>query len=285
MPKLLILGPTGNVGSSIQSHLSNLNQEFEIIDRSSYDLTDYNSIKRLMMNLDSGVVLNCVAFMSADNCETNPEISLKVNYEFPAVISQIISDYTSCKLIQLSTDFVFDGKDRDTPYLPSDSPKPINTYGKHKAQAEEAILNQLGARARILRISSFVGQSSRKTTFLERIARQLVLGKKPQIVDDLTISVSSAGLLSLDVMRAFQEKALIQHSANPGSTTWFKLAEYFMNKSGSNLSLDRVSVRELSLIAPRPKYSVLSASTYFTNDNREGWMNAIDYEHFSNPKK
>ncbi len=280
MDEIVILGPSGNVGSAIQFHFNKMNQKYSTINRNMYDLNNYSSIKNMLTGMEKKTIVNCVAYMSADNCEINSNISEKVNFIFPSMLSEIINEYTPHQFIQLSTDFVFDGKSRNSPYLPTDPPNPINIYGRHKASAEESVLNILGDRARIVRLSSFVGKSQKKSTFLERIVVNHDMGERIGIVDDLKISISNAGLLSSDLLSAFDDNSLVQHSANPGATTWFELAEYFLHKSGREVNLDRISINNLGLPAFRPRYSVLSPSRRFRSNGQLGWTDAVDDEYF-----
>ena len=81
-------------------------------------------------------MINCAAWTDVDGCEKNPELAKKLNTDLPQHLSELIENIDS-HLIQISTDFVFDGQ-TDKPYNEEHLPNPISIYGQTKLEGEKS---------------------------------------------------------------------------------------------------------------------------------------------------
>jgi dTDP-4-dehydrorhamnose reductase len=106
----------------------------------SLDVTDFRRVKEVIEDFAPHVIINCAALTRVDACETERELCWKVNVESVENLVRLCRN-TGCRLIQLSTDFIFDG--REGPYREDARPNPVNFYGKSKLAAENAV-RQLG---------------------------------------------------------------------------------------------------------------------------------------------
>jgi len=100
------------------------------------DLTDETEVRRIFLDFAPNVVINCAAMTQVDACETKRENCWEVNVDAVNLLAK------SClaigaRLIQVSTDFIFDGA--DGPYRENHPPKPLSFYGKSKWAAENAV--------------------------------------------------------------------------------------------------------------------------------------------------
>lgn len=260
--KYAVLGSNGNVGSALLREFKKrgiecLPIEREIIsDPSMFRFIEWSNRNK------PDLFINCIAYMSVDLCELNPESSEKTNAQFVETLARFIQTSTESRLIHLSSDFVFGGHDRATPYLPNDPTNPVNIYGHHKVFAENSVLSILGSRARVVRLSSFVGKSDKKMTFLDKIEKQSLTSKRVRVVDDLTISITTDKVLCESILKAFTSEDLIQHATCYGQTNWFELAKEFVNVSGLEIDVVPIKTRNLNLPAVRPEYSVLNPTSY-----------------------
>ena len=100
------------------------------------DITARRDVQHAVRDFQPTVVINCAAMTDVDRCETNREACWKVNVDAVETLAQQCKD-TGARLIQLSTDFVFDGL--DGPYREDARPNPVNFYGKSKQAAENAV--------------------------------------------------------------------------------------------------------------------------------------------------
>lgn len=147
---IILLGKTGRVGRKIYDALSNQEGIRLIATDRRYDVLDTARMGALFITHKPFMVINCVAYTDLDKSETTDQKKAAIlNYKFPEYLAQKTKAYKS-KLIHFSTNHVFDGNST-RPYIETDSPNPINYYGKSKRQGEEAVLRE-DPNALILRI-------------------------------------------------------------------------------------------------------------------------------------
>jgi dTDP-4-dehydrorhamnose reductase len=271
----IFIGSTGNVGSSLLREFDKAGMSYSTLTRREIEDDTFEWVPRATALSTSCVIVNCVAFMSVDLCQQNQKTSELVNLVFAQNLALKLKNSANAKLVHLSTDFVFSGMNRSTPYTNDEKTNPINVYGVHKADSEKVVREILGNRVRVIRISSFVGRSARATTFLDKIEMAIKRKENIEIVDDLTISISTAGLLASQIARCFQSDQQIQHAVHSGQTSWFELAQEYARINSIDFSLFPISVDSLQLPAPRPRYSVLSPSPVFSGSINTNWKDGL----------
>lgn len=104
------------------------------------DVTSPTQVRRLFEDFAPSIVINSAAMTEVDLCEREREACWKVNVEGVENLARNCKS-TGARLIQVSTDYVFDGQ--DGPYREDARPNPLNFYGKSKLAAEN-IVRQLG---------------------------------------------------------------------------------------------------------------------------------------------
>jgi dTDP-4-dehydrorhamnose reductase len=164
--KILLTGANGLVGqktAEIFSHetenellLTDLAPAAEIQSRFNYtalDITRKEDVKRLVKEYAPDVIINAAAYTNVDGCETERELSWRVNVD--AVKNLIIaSRINTSKLIHISTDYVFDGKTGN--YDENSTPNPKSFYGKSKLASENAVTSS-GINSAIIRTMIIYG--------------------------------------------------------------------------------------------------------------------------------
>ncbi len=148
--RILITGANGLLGQSLVGLLSRF-PEYDVLatardDAPRYrggsggyttlDICDYEDVRRVFADFTPGVVINCAAMTSVDACEVEREQCWRINVDAVENLARNCLGNGS-RLVQLSTDFVFDGK--SGPYRESDRPEPVNFYGKSKLAAENVV--------------------------------------------------------------------------------------------------------------------------------------------------
>lgn len=99
------------------------------------DVTVVDDVRRVFQDFTPTVVINCAALTQVDRCETNRDDCWKVNAEAVEHLA-LQCHHAGAHLIQVSTDFVFNGQ--NGPYREDARPDPVNFYGKSKQAAENA---------------------------------------------------------------------------------------------------------------------------------------------------
>lgn len=107
------------------------------IDLDTLDLSKLSEVKEYVSNLNLDIIINCAAFTNVDGCETNHDTAFQANALGPRNLA-IAAEECGAKLVHVSTDYVFDGKDNGkVPRDESDRPNPISAYGSTKLADNE----------------------------------------------------------------------------------------------------------------------------------------------------
>lgn len=265
---LLLLGKDGQVGSELQRTLLPFGK-LTAIGRASLCLEDLIGLTQLLDALKPQIIVNAAAYTAVDKAESEPKLSLLIN----ASVVEVLANYAkknNALLVHYSTDYVFDGE-KTTAYQEEDAVNPQNSYGISKRAGEVAI-QASGCKHLIFRTSwvfSAKGNNFIKTIF--KLAREKTQLK---VVADQFGAPTSAELIA-DItalaIAAFNNNRLstgLYHLSATGSTNWYNLAYYALNKAlsqGFSFALDpkniqAISTEEYPLPAKRPKNSQLNVS-------------------------
>lgn len=136
----LLVGAFGQVGRQLPRYLSQDGWDVAAPARAEFDLTDERAVLESLRTLRPELVINAAALSDVDGCSRAPLLAWKVNAFGPILLAEACRT-TGAKLVQLSTDYVFDGG-KGRPYLEQDLTHPIQTYGRTKRAAEDGIVDQ-----------------------------------------------------------------------------------------------------------------------------------------------
>jgi dTDP-4-dehydrorhamnose reductase len=134
--KLLLLGKNGQLGWELHRCLQPLGNVVAL-DYPEIDMADVTNIRKTIRELHPDITINATAYTAVDKAESEPELAEAINGTGPAVLAEE-SRKLQAILIHYSTDYVFDGE-KGSPYVETDYPNPINTYGLSKLHGEQAI--------------------------------------------------------------------------------------------------------------------------------------------------
>lgn len=224
--KVLITGANGQVGWALQRALAPLG-DVVALDLHDLDLTQFDALRDGVRAIAPGVIVNAAAYTAVDRAESEPELARTVNAIAPGVLAEEAHRLDGV-LVHYSTDYVFDGT-KSEPYVETDSPNPLNAYGRTKLEGERAI-GASGCRHFTLRTSWVYG--ARGSNFLLTMLR-LAKERRPslRIVDDQIgaptwcqeIATATAALLARRDLAAPGAEGLYHLTAR-GATTWFGFA-------------------------------------------------------------
>ena len=126
----LVTGCNGQLGHEIMARLPGA----IATDADALDITNFDAVQKFVRENNIDTIINCAAYTAVDRAESDIDLATRVNVNGPENLAK-----TGCKLIHISTDYVFDGT-AHVPYTPSDTPNPVSVYGKTKLAGERAIL-------------------------------------------------------------------------------------------------------------------------------------------------
>lgn len=271
--KVLLLGASGQLGRAIRGHYvrSALDEHCDLIPlvRQELDLMDSDSCRSIVQRYRPDWLINAAAYTSVDQAEAQQEQAELINAIAPGVLAQAVSRYGG-KMLQLSTDFVFDGC-QQTPYAPNDSTNPKNVYGMTKLRGEMKVLEALSCRSACILRTSWVYGSVGKN-FLQtilRLHRERAHTSNPITVvsDQIGRPTSTAGLAEACWRVIERDVTGVHHWSDAGVASWFDFAEAITAlASQAGVLTDVASVlpittAEYPTAARRPAYSVLDTST------------------------
>ncbi len=221
------------------------------------DIRDNNQVRRLLTSCRPDWTVHTAAYTDVDGCEKNPELTQQVNYCGAINIARATAELGS-RLLLISSDYVFDGEKR-SPYEVDDPVRPLNAYGRSKADAERGVREVLPGCC-ILRTSWLFGAEGRcfpKTILLLAKDRKTL-----PVVSDQRGSPTFNRDLAQVIVRLVRTNATgTIHAANAGDCSWFEFANEIVNTAGlADITILPISTQELKRPAPRPLYSVLSCT-------------------------
>ena len=201
MEKLFIFGIGGLTGSKLATigkedyeifgSYNLRNPKFNFSKSEKLNITNFEKVKNIILKIKPDIVINACALNSVDYCENHQNEAKEINIDFVQELYKI-SKYENFKLVQLSTDSIFDGTKKN-PYVENDKSNPMNVYGKTKLLGEKIILEDsqnLVVRASVLygwipkSLSGLDSSSMKPTNFGQWLINKLKLKETVKIITD-----------------------------------------------------------------------------------------------------
>lgn len=195
--RVLITGANGLLGQALVARMSRFpdydvlatarDERLKVPDASCgyapLDVTDAEAVENLFEDFAPSVVVNCAAMTQVDDCETEHERCRRVNADAVETLAEQCRR-TGARLVQLSTDFVFDGS--DGPYAEDARPAPVNYYGEAKLAGENAAraagVDQWAVARTVLVYGT--GHALGRSNILLWLLDELQAGRRVQVVTD-----------------------------------------------------------------------------------------------------
>lgn len=136
MNTILLTGRTGQVGHELVTALAPLGHVVAT-GRDQLDLANPDSIVRCVRELRPDIIVNAAGYTSVDGAELDPDAAWQANAVGPGILAEQ-ARAVGALLVHYSTDYVFDGTSQ-RPYVETDTPNPVNAYGRSKLAGEKAI--------------------------------------------------------------------------------------------------------------------------------------------------
>jgi dTDP-4-dehydrorhamnose reductase len=259
---VIITGANGQLGRELVRTCPRQHTLYGL-DQPDFDLCDQLALVRVLGEVEPDLVINAAAYTSVDQAESNPNDAAAVNKDAVWVLAAE-TRVRNIKLIHLSTDFVFDGR-QGRPYRPQDRPEPLNVYGRTKRAGEEAVLKKGDAGALVVRTAwlySMYGRNFVKTMFkLFKTKNEVRV-----VADQVGTPTWAHGLAQALWKAAHLEMDGMHHWTDAGVASWYDLAVAVYEEAAGLGMIDRevsivpLSTEEYPTPAKRPRYTVLDKS-------------------------
>jgi len=267
--KVLVTGSDGQLARALAERGAIPGIELIAAGRPELDLAVPGSALRAITAAAPDVVINAAAYTAVDEAECNRDLAFRINADGAGGVAAAAAE-AGAAVIQISTDYVFDGRNGD-PYREDDPTAPLGVYGASKLAGEEAVR---GANARHVVVRTAWVHSPFGRNFVKTMMAAAKTRDTLTVVDDQHGNPTSAldladGLLHL-IERWRQSpgagEGQTYHLAGSGSTSWCGFARRIMDEC-RNRGLPFAEVRPIATAdwptaAPRPANSVLSSEKF-----------------------
>ena len=246
--KILITGANGQLGTE----LAKLLPEAVLTDVADLDITDFQAVQSFVQERQIKTIINAAAYTAVDKAEDEPSVAHKINVQGPENLAK-----TGCKIIHISTDYVFDGTNHQ-PYRPEDKTNPVSVYGKTKAEGENAVLKNAPTAAiiRTAWLYSPYGNNFVKT--MRRLgAERDTLNVVADQIGTPTYAADLAKAIKQILPQLNEQTKGIYHFTNEGVCSWYDFAVEIMRLSKLSCKVLPMTSAEYPSKAQRPFYSVL----------------------------
>lgn len=264
MTKILITGANGFIGRQLLNTLKQ-NTNYQLFATSLRDdtypsdgyeylplnLTDTKSVHAEISRIRPTIIINTAAMSSIPECEDNPVKATAINVE--AVEHLVKAAKTvNAKLIQISTDFVFEGNSKEL-YMETDQPYPINTYGKTKLKAEKIVLEQL-TNSVVVRVAVVYGKplTGQHSNIVELIINKLDKNEEITLVKDQWRTPTYVGDICQGIEKIItSNRSGIYHICGSESITIYQVGLEIAKLMSKDTSLIKGVSSSLDLTPPR----------------------------------
>lgn len=263
--KVLVFGRSGQVARALAEAA-----EFEMTfaGRERIDLAAPSpDIAGLIAAARPDAVINAAAFTAVDRAEAEPDLCARLNHDAPAAMGRACAE-AGVPFVHFSTDYVFDGE-KGAPYVETDPRRPLNVYGRTKAEGEMALEAHTGARLAVIRSSwIFSAAGSGFLQTMLRLARER--GEAAVVADHWGCPTPAAACadaalalarLLLDGDPAGQGTF---HAAGAEAMSWADFAEAIFAaaaaRGGPAARVRRIAARDYPTAAVRPRDTRLESA-------------------------
>jgi dTDP-4-dehydrorhamnose reductase len=254
--RVLITGAGGQLGIDLVRCCETAGDEVVATNHNTLDITDRDAVHAAVSTICPDVVFNCAAWTAVDACEGDPDRAMAHNGLAVRWLAEAC-DRAGARLVQLSTDYVFDGS-LDRPYNEWDETAPQSVYGASKLMGEREAL-VLGVAAAVVRTSWVCSQhGSNMVRTIMRLAGQH--GELAFVTDQIGQPTFTADLAPMVRRIAIDRRSGIHHVTNQTPTSWFGFASDVVAAMGKDPAMVRpTTTAELQPPRParRPANSVL----------------------------
>ncbi|MHC4117845.1 MAG: dTDP-4-dehydrorhamnose reductase [Planctomycetota bacterium] len=256
--RIAILGGKGMLGSDLAPAVRQQGFVPIVHDLPQFDITDIDHLERAVAGTDA--IVNCAAYTNVDGAESEPELAHRVNAEAVGRLGAVARNAGKW-VLHISTDFVFDGR-RDRPYVETDRPNPINTYGKTKLEGEQ-LLRQSGCRHCIMRAEWMYGSAG--NNFVAKLIQRVKAGHTIEVVDDQIGSPTATSVVARAICELLRkEPEGIFHFASAGYVSRFEMARFVFNRLSMNVDPVACKSSDFPSPAKRPLNSRFDCSKIIT---------------------
>jgi len=252
--KIAILGGRGMLGTDLALQCAEQGISFEVFDLPDFDITNHQQLEQAVTSVDA--IINCAAYTNVDGAESQVDLAYQVNAEAVGRLGALAS-VANVWVLHISTDFVFDGTS-DRPYVETDTPNPINAYGRSKLAGEQ-LLVESRCRNCIMRVEWTYGSAG--NNFVAKLIQRGKTNKKVKVVDDQIGSPTATTEVARVICKLLPNMPEgLFHFASAGYVSRFEMAKFIFDKLNMPVDLSSCKTSDYQTAAKRPLNSRFDCS-------------------------
>jgi dTDP-4-dehydrorhamnose reductase len=257
--RIAVIGASGMLGSDICRVFSDRGCEVRELTHEMVEITDSKSISGVLGHARADLIINTAAFHHVPKCESDPVKAFAVNALGAKNLAVFCQD-NGVPLIHIGTDYVFDGR-KEAPYVETDTPHPLNTYGNTKLSGEHYI-EALCEKHYIVRVSGIYGKNlcrAKGGNFVTTMLKFAKQDKPIRVVDDEILTPTFTEDVAAQIFFLYDKGGEygLYHVTAEGSCSWYRFAEEIFTRVGMEVDLSPAAPGEFDGDVQRPKYCVL----------------------------
>ena len=270
---ILVTGANGQLGNEMRIVSKDTNDsytftdvvEVEGVETTILDITDAESIRKIVKEKDIRCIVNCAAYTNVDKAESDEALCRKLNADAPRLLAEAMKEVGGL-LVQISTDYVFGADPYNTPCREDQKGTPTGVYGQTKLEGEENI-KAVGCDYVIIRTAWLYSEYGRN--FVKTMLNLTATKPKLNVVFDQAGTPTYAYDLAVAIKTVLADyekenpkggysKRGIYHFSNEGVCSWFDFTKKIAELAG-NTACDIQPCHSDEFPSPvkRPAYSVL----------------------------
>jgi dTDP-4-dehydrorhamnose reductase len=245
-PVVAILGSKGMLGTDLVAACAKSGFNVRGYDLPEFNITDTEHLRGVIETAD--VVINCAAYTDVDGAETHAALAHRVNARAVGDLGDLAARHGKW-VLHFSTDFVFDGT-LERPYKETDTPNPINEYGRSKLAGEESLARS-GCPHCLLRLEWTYGLHG--NNFVTKTIERAVMGQPLVVVEDQIGSPTPTTLVAGAVRELLMQKPEgTFHLASAGYVSRFGMTQFVFDRLALDVELSPCCSSEYLTPASRP---------------------------------
>jgi dTDP-4-dehydrorhamnose reductase len=257
--KVAVIGANGQLGEDVTSAFRTQGHEVAALNHSEIAIESPESVQAALETCRPDLVVNTAAFTNVDRCEDEAALAFTINGVGARNIARVTHDL-GAKLIQISTDYVFDGE-KGSAYVETDAPRPLSVYGNSKL-AGEFFARAATARHFVVRVSGIYGRHVCRgkggPNFVDTMLARGRRGEDIRMVEDQIATPTPTAEIARQIVALGQTAQFgIYHATAEGSCSWYEFTLAIFDLAGLKVRVQPIKTGDSGRKAPRPKYGVL----------------------------
>jgi len=257
--KIAVIGANGQLGSDLVAAFSSNGDAVSALTHSDIEITDLNSVSRVLVEAQPQVILNTAAMHHVEKCQCEPDKAFAVNALGAKNLATVARNLNAV-LMHVSTDYVFDGT-KGKPYVEDDNPRPLNAYGITKLAGEHFVRSTTDKHF-VIRTSGLYGKHACRAkggiNFVELMLKLAKEQGEVRVVDSEMVTPTYTSELAEQIVVLSRSDCYgLYHATAEGACSWHEFAREIFSFTDTPVKLRVAAPNEFPAKVARPKYSVL----------------------------